>query len=64
MPELGKWLIGTGAVLVLVGLLFSFVGKLPGDIIVRRENFIFYFPLATSMLVSIVLSLLFYLFSR
>jgi len=64
LPELGKWLIGTGAVLVLVGLLFSFVGKLPGDIIVRRENFIFYFPLATSMLVSIVLSLLFYLFSR
>lgn len=64
MPEFGKILIGMGLLLVLMGLFVSFMGKMPGDIVIRRENFTFYFPLGTSILLSVVLSLLFYLFSR
>lgn len=40
------------------------LGRLPGDIILRRENFTFYFPLVTCLLVSVILSLLFWLFRR
>ncbi len=64
MPQFGKILIGMGLLLVLTGLFVSFMGKMPGDIVIRRENFTFYFPLGTSILLSVVLSLLFYLFSR
>jgi hypothetical protein len=66
-----------GKVFILIGLLFlgigtifllikhvPFLGKLPGDILIQKKNFTFYFPLATSILLSIVLSLLFYLFSK
>lgn len=59
-----------GAVVAAVGLLFMladkipWLGRLPGDIIVRRKNFTFYFPVATSILISIVLTLLFWLFGR
>ena len=71
-PDFGKLLILVGAVLVLAGLLltfgdrFSFLkfGRLPGDIVYRRGNFTFYFPLVTSIVISVVLSLLFWLFSR
>jgi hypothetical protein len=68
--QIGKMIILAGAVLVVVGLvvLFSdripFVGKLPGDIHIRRGNFQFYFPLATSIALSIVVTFLFWLFSR
>jgi len=64
LPEFGKILIGMGLLLMLTGLFVSFMGKMPGDIVIRRENFTFYFPLGTSILLSVVLSLLFYLFSR
>ena len=64
MPDMGKFLVGTGVILVLAGLFLSFVGKIPGDIVVKKEHFTFYFPLGTSILLSIVLSLLFYLFSK
>ncbi|HET7909134.1 MAG TPA: DUF2905 domain-containing protein [Nitrospira sp.] len=79
MPEtadLGKLLIGLGLLIVLVGALlwladrnpgvsylFSWMGKLPGDISIRRENFSFFFPLTTSIVLSVVLSLVFYLLS-
>ena len=70
MTELGKLLIVVGGLLVCVGVLFLFGGKLswfgrlPGDIVVQRGNFTFYFPLATGILVSVVLSLLFALLRR
>ncbi len=70
MAELGKFLIIAGGLLVGVGVLFllggklPWLGRLPGDIVVQRENFSFYFPLATSILVSVVLSLLFALLRR
>lgn len=67
---MGKLLIVIGIVCILVGLLVSylpkipFLGKLPGDISIQLENFKFYFPLATSILVSIILSLLLYLYNK
>ncbi len=64
-------MILSGVILVILGIILYFVprlgiplGKLPGDIIVRRENFTFYFPLVTSILASVFLSLVFYLISR
>jgi len=70
MDSLGKTLIVFGVVLALLGglLLFAdklpFLGKLPGDIVIRRERWSFYFPLTTSIVISILLTLLFSLFSR
>ena len=58
---MGRLLIAVGVALVLVGLLVSWgvpVGRLPGDLTVRRGNFTFYFPLATSIIASILLTLL------
>ena len=71
MTDVGKLLIVLGAVLLLAGIVFSVLGKtnlplgrLPGDIVYRGKNTTFYFPLATSVLVSVVLSLLLYLVGR
>lgn len=70
MQGLGKALIILGAVLIATGFLFvffnkiPFFGKLPGDIYIQRKNFTFYFPLATSLVVSLVLSLIFWLWPR
>jgi len=60
---LGVVLALVGGLLLLVGKI-PFLGRLPGDIVVRRENWSFYFPLTTSILISIVLTLLFSLFGR
>ena len=68
--DLGKALIISGLLLVGIGLLltfgvkFSFLGRLPGDIRIDRENFTFFFPLGTCLLISLLLSLLFRLFRR
>jgi hypothetical protein len=70
MDSLGKMLILFGVVLALLGGLLllagkiPFLGRLPGDIVIRRENWSFYFPLTTSILISILLTLLFSFFSR
>ena len=71
MTEIGKSLIFVGIIIVLIGVIVLFsdklpfnLGKLPGDISYKKENFSFYFPITTSILISIVLSLLFYLFSK
>ncbi len=67
---LGRTLIIIGAVIVIAGLILTFapkvpfLGKLPGDIYIKRDNFVFYFPLATSIVISIILSLIFYFFTR
>ena len=67
--NLSRLLIVIGVVLVAVGLLWPWLsklglGRLPGDIVIERENARFYFPITTSILVSIVLSLLFWLFRK
>jgi hypothetical protein len=71
LRESGKLLIIFGVVFIAVGGLLAWggklparLGRLPGDIIIRRENFTVYFPLATSLLLSVVLSLLFGLLGR
>ena len=64
---MGRTLIVIGLVIAAVGLLISWgvpVGRLPGDLTVRRGNFSFYFPVATSIIASIVLTLLLWLFRR
>lgn len=67
---IGLMLIFLGAVLAVAGLIlylggnFGFLGKLPGDIRVERDNVSFYFPITTSILISIILTALFYLLSR
>ena len=68
MNPVAKLLIVTGVVLVVVGLLwqvggkFISLGRLPGDIVVEKENFRFYFPITTSILLSILLTLIFSFF--
>jgi Protein of unknown function (DUF2905) len=70
MYELAKGFILLGAVLIAVGLIllffqnFPLLGKLPGDILIKRENFTFYFPLATSIVVSLLISLILYLIGK
>ena len=70
MSELGKALILGGVVLMVTGLIFTFTGKipgigrLPGDIFIRKENFSFYFPITTSILISLVLTLVFSLINK
>ena len=70
MPGLGRSLIILGLLIAAVGLLLTLAGKLPwlgrlpGDITIRRENFTFSFPLATSIILSLLLSLLLWLFRR
>ena len=64
MPDIGRILIGLGLVLIIFGLFVSFFGRLPGDILIKKENFTIYIPIATSILISIILSILFYLFSK
>ena len=61
---LGGIIVVIGAVLIVAGRFNLPIGRLPGDIVVRGKNTVFYFPLATSIIVSIILSLLFWLFSR
>ncbi len=70
MSDLARLFIILGVILVVIGLALLLVpkipglGKLPGDIVIKRENFTFYFPLGTSILISIILSLILWLFRR
>jgi len=71
MHQMGKYLIIIGIILVVVGLILFFLGNklswfgnLPGDIKIKRDNFVLYAPIASMILLSIVLSLLLWLFSR
>ena len=70
LGPLGKMLILLGVFIILIGFLLvigekiPWVGRLPGDIIIRKKNFTFYFPIVTSILISIILTLLFTLFRK
>jgi hypothetical protein len=74
MSELGKILLGFGLLMVILGSILlvagnlsgkvPWVGRLPGDLSIQRGNWTFYFPLATSILVSIVLTIIFSLIRR
>ncbi|MBL7196467.1 MAG: DUF2905 domain-containing protein [Candidatus Omnitrophica bacterium] len=68
--QIGKILIIMGIFIASVGIVFllvdkvPFLGKLPGDIHIQKENFSFYFPLTTCILISIIVSLIFWMFSK
>lgn len=70
MPGIGKMLIITGVLFVAAGLVLIFadkipyLGRLPGDIYIKKENFSFYFPLTTSIIISIILTIIFSLFRK
>ncbi len=71
MTSLGRTLIAIGAILVIVGLLLTLgarlpfrIGRLPGDIVIRGKNSVFYFPLMTCLVLSLVLSLVMWLVGR
>jgi len=70
MSDLGRFLIVIGVLLVIVGAVFllapkiPWLGKLPGDISFKRGNVSFYFPLGTCILISIILTLILYLFRK
>ena len=66
---MARWLIILGIVLIMAGLLWPWltklgIGRLPGDIVIERENFRLYVPIMTSILVSVVLSLILWLLNR
>lgn len=69
--DTGKYIIAAGILLVVTGIIIYFfhdrlhwIGKLPGDIRIKKENFHFYFPVTTMILLSIILSLLLWLFRK
>jgi hypothetical protein len=66
MTGLPKMMMIAGALLLIIGFLMTFtkLGRLPGDIMIKRENSTFYFPLMTSIIVSIVLSFVFYIIGK
>lgn len=69
--ETGKWIIIAGVLIVLIGVIIYFfhdklgwIGRLPGDVRIERENFRFYFPFTTMLLLSVVISLLIRIIKR
>ena len=70
MSSIGKMIILMGLLLVIIGILFTigekipYIGKLPGDIHIKREKFSFYFPLTTCILISLILTIFFSIFRR
>jgi Protein of unknown function (DUF2905) len=67
--SMSRLLIGVGVIILLIGITWPWLsrlglGRLPGDIVIERENFHFYFPLATSIIFSIILSAVLWLLSR
>jgi hypothetical protein len=71
MTDLGKLLLALGAVIIVIGAVLLLAGKLnlplgrlPGDIVCRGKSTVFYFPIVTCVVVSVVLSLIFWLFGR
>ena len=71
MTDLGKMLVLVGGTIIIVGLALALLGRtnlplgrLPGDIVYRGKNTVFYFPLATSIFLSVVLSILLYVIGR
>ena len=70
MADLGKFLILFGIIAVVVGVVFlispniPWLGRLPGDILIRKKTFTIYFPITTSIIISVLLTLLINLFRR
>ena len=66
---MARWLITLGVILIVVGLLWPWLqklglGRFPGDIVIERENVRFYFPIVTSLIVSVILTVILWLINR
>jgi hypothetical protein len=70
MRELGRLFFVIGIVFIIVGVVFwtkvriPFLGKLPGDIVIKKENYTFYFPVVTCLLISLIITLIFWLLGK
>ncbi len=71
MENIGRILVVAGLFIAIIGLLVMAIskigipfGRLPGDIVIHKKNFTFYFPLATSIILSVLFSILYYIISR
>lgn len=64
MGEIGRWLIGAGVIICIVGVIFLLIGRvpwlgrLPGDIVIEREHFKLFIPIATMLIVSLILTII------
>ncbi|MFT4412773.1 DUF2905 domain-containing protein [Fredinandcohnia humi] len=61
---MGKMLMIMGIILLVVGMVWHFIGRLPGDIVFKKGNTTFYFPIVTSIVISVILSVIFYVIGR
>jgi hypothetical protein len=70
LGDIGRFIIIAGLILIGLGLILllfeklPYIGRLPGDIIIRKKNFTFYFPLMTGLILSLILSLILYIIGR
>jgi uncharacterized membrane protein YvlD (DUF360 family) len=69
MTNIQKYIITIGLIIILVGLFFPFISKiplfrLPGDIVIEKPNFKFYFPIVSMILISLILSIVFWLIKK
>ncbi len=69
MTNIQKYIIAIGLIIILVGLFFPFISKiplfrLPGDIVIEKPNFKFYFPIVSMILISLILSIIFWLIKK
>lgn len=64
MEGIGKILVIVGIICVAVGLLWQYVGKIPGDIVIKREHTTIFIPIGTCIVISVVLSLVFYIIEK
>ena len=64
MMDFSKLFLTLGVLFIVIGLVWRFIGKIPGDILVKKGNVTFYFPIVTSVLISILLSLILYVIGR
>jgi uncharacterized membrane protein YvlD (DUF360 family) len=69
MTNIQKYIIAIGLIIILVGLFFPFISKiplfrLPGDIVIEKPNFKFYFPIVSVILISLILSIIFWLIKK
>ncbi|KAA0549267.1 DUF2905 domain-containing protein [Bacillus sp. BGMRC 2118] len=62
--EISKVLMTLGGILLLIGVIWQFIGRLPGDFVFKKGNVTFYFPIVTSIIVSVLLSVIFYFIGR
>ena len=66
---MSRWLIGVGLFLVVIGVFWPWIqklglGRLPGDIVIERDNFRFYFPITTMVIISVVVTMVLWLFRK